>query len=251
MNDYKHTPKVTNTEQNYYYIDKISNICDNIYKTINIMEAILRKGFTLAEVLITLGIIGVVAAMTLPTVINKINNKQNITAMKKAYSELSQIQQTLDYEYGGSFPIACNNFDDDCLRNLFVEKMKVIKKCKSSAPNECQAKSYYADGSELKNTTNINQGWPMLVTESGYSVKFRFHIANCDSFSPNFKNADGSLRELKTCGWMQVDTNGKKKPNTAGKDIFFIHIFKNKLIPIDMNKDCQANGLCETFDELL
>ena len=210
-----------------------------------------KIAFTLAEVLITLGIIGVVAAMTLPTVINKINNKQNITAMKKAYSELSQITQTLNYEYGGNFTMACNDFDDDCLRNLFAEKMKVIKKCKSSAPNECQGKSYFADGTEQKNYLNLNDSWPMIVTESGYSVKFRFHIANCDSYSNNLKDSDGTLIELKTCGWMQVDTNGKMKPNTLGKDIFVIDIFKNKLIPVDLNKDLQTNGLDALFEELL
>lgn len=41
------------------------------------------KAFTLAEVLITLGIIGVVAAMTLPTVINNFRKKTNSSTVKK------------------------------------------------------------------------------------------------------------------------------------------------------------------------
>ena len=49
-----------------------------------------RVAFTLAEVLITLGIIGVVAAMTMPTLINKTQNRQLQTAFKKAYSVQSQ-----------------------------------------------------------------------------------------------------------------------------------------------------------------
>ncbi len=48
------------------------------------------KGFTLSEVLITLGIIGVVASMTLPTLIAKYNKKQTAIAVKAAYSMLSQ-----------------------------------------------------------------------------------------------------------------------------------------------------------------
>ena len=48
------------------------------------------KGFTLAEVLITLGIIGVVAAMTMPTLINSTQGAQYKTAYKKALSVLSQ-----------------------------------------------------------------------------------------------------------------------------------------------------------------
>lgn len=46
-----------------------------------------KNAFTLAEVLITLGIIGVVAAMTLPALINKTKNKELHTAFLKTYSE--------------------------------------------------------------------------------------------------------------------------------------------------------------------
>ena len=46
--------------------------------------------FTLAEVLITLGIIGIVAAMTLPSVINKIQNKDKTARLKKFYSSINQ-----------------------------------------------------------------------------------------------------------------------------------------------------------------
>ena len=53
-----------------------------------------RGGFTLAEVLITLGIIGVVAAMTMPTLLNSTNGAQYRTAYKKALSVLSTEQLT-------------------------------------------------------------------------------------------------------------------------------------------------------------
>lgn len=59
-----------------------------------------RGGFTLAEVLITLGIIGVVAAITLPAVINKIQHKQLETAFKKSYSGISQVVQRITNEEG-------------------------------------------------------------------------------------------------------------------------------------------------------
>ena len=49
-----------------------------------------RFGFTLAEVLITLGIIGVVAAMTIPTLISNTNGAQFKTGFKKALSTLSR-----------------------------------------------------------------------------------------------------------------------------------------------------------------
>ncbi len=54
-----------------------------------------RGGFTLAEVLITLGIIGVVAAMTMPTLLNSTNGAQYRTAYKKALSVLSRLSLAL------------------------------------------------------------------------------------------------------------------------------------------------------------
>ena len=59
-----------------------------------------RAAFTLAEVLITLGIIGVVAAMTMPTLINKTQNKQLETAFKVAYSTFSQAVINMREEEG-------------------------------------------------------------------------------------------------------------------------------------------------------
>ncbi|MBP7212243.1 prepilin-type N-terminal cleavage/methylation domain-containing protein, partial [bacterium] len=50
-----------------------------------------KTAFTLAEVLITLGIIGIVAALTIPTLMNKSQKQQTVTALKKSYSTFSQV----------------------------------------------------------------------------------------------------------------------------------------------------------------
>ena len=49
-----------------------------------------KLAFTMAEVLIAIGIIGIVVAMTMPTVINNARNKQLETQFKKAYAMLYQ-----------------------------------------------------------------------------------------------------------------------------------------------------------------
>ena len=49
-----------------------------------------KRAFTLAEVLITLGVIGVISAMTLPTIIKHYQKQVTVTRLKKAYSELYQ-----------------------------------------------------------------------------------------------------------------------------------------------------------------
>ena len=200
--------------------------------------------FTLAEVLITLGIIGVVAAMTMPTLINDINKKHWITGYKKAFSELSQIHQLLNSETGGSYMAECNDFDDVCLKNLFAEKMKVVEYCKETVPNKCQESSTYLNGKTrgINQTTDVNDTWPTIVTASGYSVKFRFHINDCEDYSDNYPT------QLPTCGWMQIDVNGLKRPNVVGKDIYFLNIYKNKLFPRYIN-DLNISELYETLKE--
>ena len=63
-----------------------------------------RFGFTLAEVLITLGIIGVVAAMTIPTLITNYQKRETVTRLKSAYAQLQQaikLSESDNDELGG------------------------------------------------------------------------------------------------------------------------------------------------------
>ena len=59
-----------------------------------------KKAFTLAEVLITLGIIGVVAAMTMPSVINSYQKKSTVVKLKKVYSSLQNAVEMSKAEHG-------------------------------------------------------------------------------------------------------------------------------------------------------
>ena len=59
-----------------------------------------KYGFTLAEVLITLGIVGVVSALTLPTLINNFRAKALETSFKKADAVLTRAMQTTMFEHG-------------------------------------------------------------------------------------------------------------------------------------------------------
>lgn len=58
-----------------------------------------RKGFTLAEVLITLSIIGVVAALTIPTISRKFEKQQYISQYKEMYSVVSQASKAIAWGY--------------------------------------------------------------------------------------------------------------------------------------------------------
>lgn len=81
-----------------------------------------KKGFTLAEVLITLGVIGVVAAMTMPTVIEHHQKQIVVSRMKKFYSTFNQALQMSVNEFGDmrtwTFP---TNIYDSAGSNVFWE----------------------------------------------------------------------------------------------------------------------------------
>jgi prepilin-type N-terminal cleavage/methylation domain-containing protein len=79
-----------------------------------------KNAFTLAEVLITLGIIGVVAAMTMPTLINQTNGTQYKSAYKKSLAALSQ---------GVALSVALDDesFANNSAENILPKRMKVYK----------------------------------------------------------------------------------------------------------------------------
>lgn len=90
----------------------------------------ISKAFTMSEVLITLVVVGVVAAMTLPSLISKINLSQYIAQHKVSYSILSQAHSALITEYGTfqASIIDCTGAQrHNCFRDTFAKKFKVLK----------------------------------------------------------------------------------------------------------------------------
>ncbi|MDD3238143.1 MAG: type II secretion system protein [Candidatus Gastranaerophilales bacterium] len=88
-----------------------------------------RKAFTLAEVLITLVIIGVIAAMTIPSLLNNTNKQETITSLKKSYSVLSQALLQHYALTGESYEEAQDNCENDvdCIyEEFFAKRMNVV-----------------------------------------------------------------------------------------------------------------------------
>ncbi len=63
----------------------------------------MKKAFTLAEVLVTLGIIGIVAAMTIPTLFSKMEAQKKRAILKKAIAEISQANKMATLEKSVNF----------------------------------------------------------------------------------------------------------------------------------------------------
>lgn len=170
----------------------------------------ISAAFTLAEVLITIGIIGVVAAMTLPTVNNETRNKQHVVAFKKLYSNFSNAINLFKAEEG------CEGIDvASCIEGLgygdnnceafarVAQKMKYVKMANGGASTGSWVpeKSYNYYGDEVSN------GYGM-INKTGVGCFYALPdgmVLNVDVDPNAFK--------------VVVDTNGKKGPNRMGKDV--------------------------------
>lgn len=118
-------------------------------------------GYTLAEVLITLGVIGVVAAMTLPTVINKYQKSVVETRLKNFYSTINQALQRYVAENGDLEPLELKNYTYN-ENKIWLEqhilpyiKYKNVKACNHSGNVACV---YLNNGDSFNFSVDTNGG---------------------------------------------------------------------------------------------
>lgn len=176
--------------------------------------------FTLAEVLITLGIIGIVAAMTISTLMKNIQDSQYKQAWKKEFSALSNATNRIIADNGGSMADVCSSTGGNCLRDTYANYMNVTKACAISASyGDCWD---YTNSDDHKSTWGGNGSG--LRLSDGTFIMFYYVDTTCTTM--NF------AADIYRCGNIFVDTNGFKGPNIIGKDIQAVIIAKNSIIPL-------------------
>ena len=216
-----------------------------------------RVGFTLAEVLITLGIIGIVSAMTIPTLLNNYRQKVLDKQFVQTYSLLSQnlllTQSQYDYipkcYYGGN-GIQTNASNCPEFFNKFFNNLKVIKKCKNKAfESGCIPEYEGIDTVAEKNNPNA-------VVPDGYDSYGEYASRGCDCFKKNhilnnlpaYNLNNGSIVFLFSDGYYYApiftfDVNGHQGPNKWGHDLFNIGIY------FDGNKFYLNDHVCMTTED--
>lgn len=199
-----------------------------------------KGGFTLSEVLLVLSVIGVVAALTIPTLIQKMADEQNKTAWKKIYSTLSQATISLMNDNGGSMKCLCGDcttlYQHQCMMDKYAQYLNYIKKCNGGTIyGVCFSGSGYPyiDNLFLLNGTThlqINSYVPYLgdtnsglILSNGSMVTFNANTPNCITTTEGIPNM---------CGSINVDVNGLKGPNTIGKDIFAVNVQESGIKPV-------------------
>ena len=186
-----------------------------------------RLGFTLAEVLITLGIIGVVAAMTLPSLIQKQTEKATVAKVKKAYSVLQQafIRATQENSTPDIWDMMSSQYDNPSIvfADKFVPYMNVIVNCIGSD-------SIFVK----KNCTKVlytSTTYSSFRTGDGSTFIFQNYTDVCNWGAGNTP----SLKKI--CGSIFVDINGVNGPNIMGKDIFEFWLTTNGVFPTGTKDD--------------
>ncbi len=164
------------------------------------------KGFTLAEVLITLGIIGVVAAMTMPTLINKAKEKEFRSAYKKAYSAASQALLRMRAE--GEFLDISPNISEGEGKYTYAigENFKIMSK--------------YFRTTKTCFENNADKCWVCDKGQAGYLYNGAPDWLGCSKSSYSFVDYSGMAWYLYSNreNAIVVDVNGNKGPNKLGQD---------------------------------
>ena len=181
-----------------------------------------KIAFTLAEVLITLGIIGVVAAMTMPALIQRQNEKATVVKLKKAYSVLENAYR-LAKEENGDFSgwISGNDKIEDTrvLAETFKKYLKVSQDCGFNSG--CLPSGYvkHLDGTDYVDYDSRDNEYRMVLADG---TALMFHLETNDYLT---------CKKDEHCGSIKVFTGNKKSGYKWGKDFFILDFTHNRIIP--------------------
>ena len=171
--------------------------------------------FTLAEVLVTLGIIGIVSAMTVPTLMQNHQRKTYVTQLHKVYNELNQAFQQFKNDNNALTLLEAGLSDQTAVNNFLKTYFKTVTVC-DTLEEPCV---YDAKYKNLNGVTLANNWWPNAncgVLGSGASVCIEaFH--------------NDKVNGIKY-GHIFIDINGLKGPNIAGRDAYVVMYYEDGTI---------------------
>ena len=173
-----------------------------------------KCAFTLAEVLITIGVIGVVAAITIPYLVTSYQKRMTVNRLKASYSKLAQALEAASEDYGPVEDWELSETDanqtsyKNAITTLVHERImpyaRVIDDCGQNCPLRrkikiCRLNGYCSWGHR----------------DSAY---YTIYLADGSSWEFMIDNDGKTLKIIK----VYIDINGNGSPNTFGKDIFTV-----------------------------
>ena len=202
-----------------------------------------KRGFTLAEVLITLGIVGVVAALTAPALVMSSRNEANAARLSTVVSNMENAFQTAIAQEGVDNLYGTSLWEENRVDATAGNKARFVGRLGQymilNGYKDNQA-AFYGNGVRtyaMSNSggvgvaTNIGiMSTPFVIeTKNGAAI---FIATQRNVFNAWFKNqAIDSGRTLYTqAAQVAIDVNGKNGPNVFGRDIFFFVLGENGVL---------------------
>ncbi|MBP3924958.1 type II secretion system protein [bacterium] len=169
-----------------------------------------KTAFTLAEVLITLGIIGIVAAMTLPSLIQKHQERVAVNKLKKFHSVIAQAQLFAIKEHGylneWDFPDSYSEEAIIKVMSYITPYLKISKDCGTESGCLGNGMIKLLNGNDWGSYDNNRKYYKLILNDGTYMWASTGGISNCNGNNH--------------CIAIWIDVNGAKAPNTMGIDVF-------------------------------
>ena len=211
-------------------------------------DIIKKCAFTLAEVLITLGIIGVVAAITIPSLMAATQEASLVPKVKKTYSTLAQ-----------ALKLASNDYDTPGDFSLIFEEGKSASQITKELATYINGARYCDAGSSAKGCSDLNYkikyaslikngdsntaaqssriiNSPRIVLMDGTVIAITSQGRGCGDYEAsgailnNGVNTGNMWHQIRSnCGEIFFDVNGPKRPNQFGVDAYGINVYQNSL----------------------
>ena len=205
--------------------------------------------FTLAEVLITLGVIGVVAAMTLPTLIKNYQKHVWVNQLKKSVSvvengfklamaddEVMELENTKLMQSLGNDTIMR---DENKFKNFMTEFNKYFKVISAeityvpTIDYKFLSGGSFGDAEGDYSKITLADGCILFINNGFKGQPGKKSGAVCEQI----KQLGGSTCALYDGGEIDIDVNGNKGPNQLGRDRFRFSLGNNGLLYPDSGKD--------------
>lgn len=202
-----------------------------------------KKAFTLAEVLITLSVIGVIAALTISVVAKNAQEAIWKSSAKVAYSKFSRVVSLIRQNEGSLaqyYTYTSTTFKPAMMRYMHVLKDCGQQGCVYGSIQSPLYKSLTGDAADTLHMGNDGQ----FVTADG--MFFNIQQPSGPGTGASAILDDGTVDVFLDPLSVVIDTNGfNKKPNAYGKDTFAFQILKDVVVPMGApNTACPAPRCC-------
>lgn len=199
-----------------------------------------RSGLSMSEILFTLAIIGVIAALTTFGLVAKVNDVKNIAALKKIYSSISQVAMyvILDRSNPNYWGLDEYSQNSSALAfSYFKPYFKVVREC-SNAAGCWQYPTKFLSGDVYLRRAKMYQYMFTLVDGTNVIMNVYPKDIIVSEFGVNVE---------KDSVVFIIDVNGNSYPNQIGRDIFAFVLKGKEIVPsgIDNSYNCNraASGL--------